>query len=144
MKPSGTIWNYLEPSGTIWNYLERPPASWNARWPLEPPSGLGPPAGLFCIVHWQQILSASHYPLERPLANGTALRAFGTEPLALPGTRLALRDYSNPPSSLPLLPLLPESEPQGKGASTITYKKSKSCVPNSCVVLLSYPYYKSF
>ena len=58
--------------------------------------------------------------LERPQASGT-------EPLALPGTRLALRDYSNPPSSLPLLPLLPESEPKGKGASTITYKKSKSC-----------------
>ena len=151
LKPSGTIWNHLKPSETIWNHLElfgtasglleRPKGNWNSRRLLERPPALDRPQGYFVLF------IGSRYYL-RPIilwnarrAIGTALRASGTEPwlylerpqasgtepLALPGTRLALRDYSNPPSSLPLLPLLPESEPKGKGASTITYKKSKSC-----------------
>ena len=115
-----TIWNHLKLSGTIWNYLERPLAIWNALRPWTARRAIlycSLAADIICVPLSSGTASG---PLERPQASGT-------EPLALPGTRLALRDYSNPPSSLPLLPLLPESEPQGKGASTITYKKSKSC-----------------
>ena len=111
LKLSGTIWNYLELFGTALGHLDRPQGNWNSRRLLERPKALERPLAIWNARR----------------AIGTALRASGTEPSALPGTRLALRDYSNPPSSLPLLPLLPESEPKGKGASTITYKKSKSC-----------------
>ena len=38
---------------------------------MEQTQASGTPAGLFCIVRWQEILSPSYYPLERPPASGT-------------------------------------------------------------------------
>ena len=65
LKPSETIWNHLELFGTIWNGL-RP---------------LGPPAGLFCIVCWQEILSPSSIlrsaPSGPPQASGPLFGAQG-------------------------------------------------------------------
>ena len=81
-------------------FLERPQGYWNGRRlleralaHLERPLANGTPARLSCgpcIVCWQEILSPSYYPLERPKGYWNARSATGTEPLALPGTREAL------------------------------------------------------
>ena len=81
---------HLERAKRNWNsrrLLERAKRNWNRLQPLEQSlRPIGPPAGLFCIVCWQEILSPSYYPLERPPAYWNARSANGTEPQALPGT----------------------------------------------------------
>ena len=88
-----TIWNYLEPSGTIWNYLERPPASWTARRAIGTAAGfwnaLRPWTARRAILYCSLAADIICVPIilwNARRAIGTALRAFGTEPSALPGT----------------------------------------------------------
>ena len=76
--------------GTPEGQLEQPQASGTREAPLERPQGSCGP----CIVCWQEILSPSYYPLERPKGYWNARSATGTEPLALPGTPAGLLEQS--------------------------------------------------
>ena len=61
-----SLWNARRATGTA-------AGSGTARKALR---GRGTPAGLFCIVCWQEILSPSYYPLEQPQASSLLLSAF--------------------------------------------------------------------
>ena len=107
LKPSETLWNGPPALERALAPLERSKGNWNGLWPwnarsangtasgplerakrLARPSASGPPSGLLCIVHWQEIVSPSYCSLDRPLGYWNSLWPFGTraahlEPLEL-------------------------------------------------------------